>query len=442
MNAKLLLIIAVVAAALVAAAVVFTGKGTKTTTVVATKPKFLPNLAAEVNDIARIEIATSKDKMEVVRIDDKWTLPQSSNYPVKLDPVRNLLLDLANLKTLESKTANPELYPRLEVEDITKENAASRQVRLFDEKNEEKLALIVGKDEYKAGSGETTNKYVRKVGDPQAWLVEGGIRFTTVPSSWLEIELTNILPARARRIAILHKDGERVESLKEDQNALNYTLVTQPEGRELKSETITSEMSRMFGNLRFEDVKPRSELDLEGKEIATATLETYDGLRVVAHVFKVEEKEWVTFEATADESVIEAENQRRTDDAEKATKAAEVAAKAAANEDGKPASDTAPEVKPVEPELIKPEDIKKEVDDINAKFGSWAYIIPDYLNVRFTRRNEYFLKEVNAEDESAATGGEGYDQPASLLIPDSIPAPGELPSIVTPDADTSPVLVQ
>ncbi|HXM71095.1 MAG TPA: hypothetical protein VN970_08175, partial [Thermoanaerobaculia bacterium] len=79
-----------------------------------------PGLAKEINDAAKLTVETADRKITVERKGDAWVVADKYDYPAKFDLVKQELVGLAQLKTVEAKTAEPSLYARLEVEDVSR----------------------------------------------------------------------------------------------------------------------------------------------------------------------------------------------------------------------------------------------------------------------------------------------------------------------------------
>ena len=85
----------------------------------------LPGLMDRVNDIDRVVISGHGGTVATLsKGDGQWRVEELDGYPADWSRLQALLSDLAQMETLEAKTANPEYYPRLSVEDVTAEGAA------------------------------------------------------------------------------------------------------------------------------------------------------------------------------------------------------------------------------------------------------------------------------------------------------------------------------
>ncbi|MEO8376616.1 MAG: DUF4340 domain-containing protein [Candidatus Sumerlaeota bacterium] len=418
MNTKFIATIGVIALLLAVGGFVASSKHDKKTTVddlaqLKKNEPFFPGLGSKLEDISKIELTGPKDKITVTKKDDKWTVAESDDYIAREDSIRNLLTDFGNIKKLEPKTSSDALYSRIGVEDSPKDDSEGKLIKLYDKSGSEAAALIVGKDDYSsAEEGKGPNKFVRKPGEKQSWLVAGNIRAIMGKPNWVKADFLDIPANRIKSVEVVHKDGDRVELVKANEKAPAYDLKTKPEGREAKDATATAEASRILSGLRFDDVKQRDSLKLDDADSsATTTIRTFDGLVFKSAIHHIGDKDYVTFAVTVDDSAIASANDARKAEyeKEKAAVAAQTPAPTPAPVEGQPAPTAAASPTPVpEPTLLEPEKIKKEADDLNARLSPWAFNVPPYYRDRMMRKNEYFLKEVKKEGEAAtppATNG-------------------------------------
>src|SRR5579863_3783513 len=76
-----------------------------------------PKLAEQLGDLAWMRISRGNAKTDFNLIAGRWTVVEKGNYPAAPGKVRRLLLALAGLTLVEPKTARPELFSRLGLDD-------------------------------------------------------------------------------------------------------------------------------------------------------------------------------------------------------------------------------------------------------------------------------------------------------------------------------------
>jgi uncharacterized protein DUF4340 len=398
MNKKLLIMSGVVA--LVVAAIALTVSSNQDAkqkiTVKEGKDYLFPGLLDNLNQIAKINLEDGNTSLTMVKISDTWCLSNEDNYPVEMSRIRENLIKLGNMTLETEKTNNPELYSRIQVEDVIP-GATGKQIDLYDEKGDEIASVILGKVENSAGDA---HQFIRKTNEKSSWLTKGNLTLDMNSNGWLDKEALNIDGKRPASVTITHNDGseEVVEATRID-SSTKFELKSLPEGREIKSATSTREFSRIMGGLSFSEVKLREKLALPKTPTTTTVVQTFDGLVLTANTYSTDGKSWVTtFNAKADEGIIKKENSLRQQEADEVNKAAEEAAATAATETQEGDSEVIGPPK-VEADLIDAKEIVKEAEELDAKISQWAYTFPSYITERFTRNNEYYLKEVVVEEE-------------------------------------------
>ena len=86
----------------------------------------LPGAAAQVNDIDWLRL-TSGGKVTVTTLKREgsvWVVEEASAYRADWGRLKTLLTGLSQAEVVEAKTANPDYYPRLGVEDVSAPAAA------------------------------------------------------------------------------------------------------------------------------------------------------------------------------------------------------------------------------------------------------------------------------------------------------------------------------
>ncbi len=136
----------------------------------------LPGLADKLGEVASVEVRAHRPRTDLCprRRQLARRRKRATTRPTP-GKIRRIVLALADMTLVEPKTAKPDLYPRLEVEDPGK--GKSTLVTIKDKSGAALARLIVGKQRYdRLGEG-NDGVYVRKPGDPQSWLARGVARF-------------------------------------------------------------------------------------------------------------------------------------------------------------------------------------------------------------------------------------------------------------------------
>lgn len=337
---------------------------------------FVPGLLDRVNAVTRVTIRSAESSVNLERTDDRWVMPDKAGYPVDFEKLRRMLLNLARIETVERRTTKPELYSKLQVEDVDAPDAKSVQVTVH--AGDELLAdVIIGRTR---PTGEGGGLFVRRVGEEQAWLAEGELRPDRQLVSWLDRNIVNVDQRRIWTVTITHADGERVVVAKDQPAPGDYSLRSPiPEERQPKPAYDLSALPSITDFLILEDVRPASELDFATPAV-TGEFVSYDGLRLIMDAIEDEGTMWVRVKADTVEPHPEA--------------ASFVSANA-----GKDSAEgrTADLFKTVE-------EVAAEAETINARTSGWAYRLTDFKTGKLRSRIEDLTQpvETNSQEKPAA----------------------------------------
>jgi hypothetical protein len=85
----------------------------------------IPDLQKQVNDLDRLRVSGPGGEpiATLLRGDGSWRVEETNGYRADWNQIRTLLADLAQAEVVERKTANPDYYTRLGVEDTSAPDA-------------------------------------------------------------------------------------------------------------------------------------------------------------------------------------------------------------------------------------------------------------------------------------------------------------------------------
>ena len=195
-------------------------------------------------------------------------MEQAQNYFVDVDRLTAFLRTLSAAQTVEEKTAKPEYYPRLGVEDISADGA-SVEVGLF-WSNQNKHILF--------GNAQGEYRYARVADQPTAWLIDADLNFSLDASGLVSFGVSQYHGDRgAKNQTSSTSDGEvnqllfvvRMASIKQMmcRKAVNSNIASYCKLRSVQ---------HLF-NLDFDQVRPASNSETD----AVTTFQLSDGARVV-----------------------------------------------------------------------------------------------------------------------------------------------------------------
>jgi hypothetical protein len=189
--------------------------------------------------------------------------------------LKKLLVDLSRAEIIEAKTANPDYYDRLGVQDVSSQGASGLMIEFAQDSG--LPSLIVGK----AAQGRT-GQYVRLKESAASALIDRQLDIPEEQSSWLDEAIIDINDAEVVEVTIGHPDGETVKISKVSADDENFELQDIPEGRKIKSDWTVNAPANALAALTLEAVAPQQELDWSAP--LRFSVMTADGLLVETEV--------------------------------------------------------------------------------------------------------------------------------------------------------------
>lgn len=312
----------------------------------------LPDLAGQVNDVSFLRLRGAGGEVLATfrREQDQWRLEEMQSYPADWERLRTLLADLSQSTIAEVKTSNPELYPRLGVEDVSGEDAAGVLVE-FDK--------ATGLDSVIVGNAPTgrDGQYVRLAGSDTSLLIDRGLDVPEDPVQWLNRSIIDISRDEVVEVTISHPDGDQVSARRASADDENFDLQGVPDGREISSNWSVNALAGGLASLRLEQVAEDS--DMDWSEATVFALLTADGMRVNGWLIEREGEFWIRLGASA----YQAMDQKVESEDGEARKFAEA--------------------------------LSERVIGINERVSGWAYRIQQYQFDTLTKRMEDLLKPVD-----------------------------------------------
>jgi len=371
MNAKNLIILTVITLIVVVAAMLLTQPPKETVTT--EKQLVFPNLMAALNDVAQIQMATKDEKFTLQRQGNQWLLKEKHNYPVALEKVRNVLYGLAELATLEAKTADPARYAKIGVEELAEKEAKSTLVTLKKSNDEVLANLLVGNSRPAKIDSTRQEIYLRKPGEKQAWLALGSLPLEKKATEWLDKQIFDVDSKRVRQVTVTQADGHSFKIFKATAKDDNYQLADMPKGATLKASPYDlNQIANVLSNLTFNDIKLEKEFEFKKEASHTAILTTFDGLEVTLTTTSKEGKYYAKFAAALGPVPEPLKAESPKEDNKK--------------DDKKPATEDKEKPKTVA-------EVKKEIEALKSKIGGWVFEIPQYKFNVLLKKREDLLEE-------------------------------------------------
>ena len=371
-GTRSVLILAV--ATLVAVGAVFFVERESSTTDHGGKAVF-PALLEQVNSVDRIRVTGNEGAFTLARDGDRWVVEEKERYAADPDRVHKLLLGAAGMKRVEPKTSNPELYPKLWLEDPSGEDAKSVGFVLENASGTALADWVLGDRRPSKSDASRTELFIRVADNPMAWLVEGSVPGGPTIIGWVDRMVARIDRERLRDVEVVHADGATVAVNRPGPEDTDFSLQGVPADRETDSQYRVNDIGRLLEDLRFEDVAPSSSLDFSGSVDKRVRITTFDGLRVDLETVMRDGEAWVQLRAEVDEALVEASG------------------------DGAGASGGADaETKKTSGALLALDDVRAEAERLNARWKGWAYELPSYKRDYIAKRMDELTRAIEGTD--------------------------------------------
>ncbi len=350
-----------------------------------------PGLAERLEHLKTFRLSAKEPLLTIERADDDggFVVRERHGYPADLGKLRGYLLRLSESRLLEAKTANPERFAGLGLEDPGTEGASSTLLELVF--SDGQFSLLIGRY-----NGQGTGTFVRRPGENQSWLASGDLTVERDAVRWIARELIDLPSGKIERLELLRPDGETIRATKAKEEEANFTVENLPPGRELSGEWAPGALAGLLSSLQVEDVQPATEHPVPADAL-TLTYQTFDRRRYAMRLWKKDDAHFLVISAELLPAPEPAPEDRPPQaagdvaDGEKSEPGAQQEAAAEAKEGGTPAAggEGAASASAAPPSR---ESLLREVERFNALVAGWVYRIPAWKYSAVDKRMEDLLK--------------------------------------------------
>ena len=305
----------------------------------------LPGLADQLNHIDRLVVTGAGNEPLAILLKgaERWVAENADRYPANVGRIRRNLIELAEARIIETKTAKPEFYDRLGVQDISDESASG--IRMDISGGDYSIGVIIGQTSLRGGE----LAYVRLADSAQSYLVSAKLTPGRRKADWLERSLFDIPSRDMRSVRIEHPDGEIVRISKPSPDATDFTVHDIPDGRELTFPGAANGIGSALAGLELDDVVAATNFDPGSVPPVLTHFETFDGLAIDAKGWRVGDHYMFAFTVAAPQTEAES------------------------NANGKDSATDTP-------------DPAERAKALNTKVDGWIYRLPSYKADEFIKR--------------------------------------------------------
>ena len=292
----------VTAIAVIGAAVVVAER--RPATALAQGQRLFGGLENRLGGAQTIEIAKHDGKFVIARRGDGWVVPDKSDYPARAEMVRNALVGLAELDTVEAKTANPELYGRLNLQDPSADGSKAVQITVKGAEDAVLASLLIGKKRTPpvgaaSPGGASDMIYVRKAGDAQTWLVLGQLDIRDAALDWTQRDVIDLAGDKIVSVDLQKPDAKPLVVFREKPDDKDFKIRDMPPGKTIKSQWDVNGLADVLASLTFDDVAKDGAFPV-GPAKATDRFSTTDGLTVTVTLLPKDGETWTKIEASGE----------------------------------------------------------------------------------------------------------------------------------------------
>ena len=187
----------------------------------------------KVDDVASIDIVEPKATVTLVRGDRGWTVKERGDYPADVEPIRDLLLKLQELKVVQAEGLSDAVKPRLQLaapDAGAKPEETGTAVDLKGRDGKSVAKLVLGKKTVKEmkipglPGAVPSGRYVWVAADPQRVSVvnESFGNVVAKPEQWLSKELLRF--ERPKSITTFGPDGKEKWAVSKDKEDAEWKL--------------------------------------------------------------------------------------------------------------------------------------------------------------------------------------------------------------------------
>jgi hypothetical protein len=253
-----------------------------------------PALATKLDEVASVTVSHNGTTLTFTRDGDGWLAAEKGNYPANAAKISQIVRAMADLTLVEPKTREANLYPRLEVEDPG--SGKSALISINDKPGGVLAQLIVGKRRYDRLGGGNDGVYLRKPGDPQAWLARGSLDASGDLASWLDRRILDIPENKIARVTLTQADGAKLVIARTAPDA-KFTVEDAPADAKFKGESTIAGPATALETLDLDGVEPAGKLPVPDKDVVTASFATFDGMTVDVRLVERDKTNWIAISA-------------------------------------------------------------------------------------------------------------------------------------------------
>jgi hypothetical protein len=331
--------------------------------------KVFADLAPALGESGEIRLSKGDGSRTTLRKQPAGWMVVERHFPADATRVRELVLNMVEMKVIEPKTSDPANYARLGVEAPDKPSSASTLVEVV--AGNKTWSLLVGRN------AEGRSIYVRKPKEAMSALVEPALSVDPDQKRWIDRQLTDIPGANVHDVSVKPASGPAYLLTRARRGDADLALSPVPRGRKAASGMTIDAQADTLSAFHFDDL--HAPAATPPAAVDSATLRTFDGQVFEFAGHKDGDKAYVSVTASRDPALAAQFEEKPVEEkpAEKpAAKAAATGTPATAK--GTPAANGSalPEHPAPDKAGAKPAD--RTVEQLTARAAGVEFEIPMY----------------------------------------------------------------
>ena len=275
-------------------AVVFGGQA-KPDTASGTSTPWLAGLKGDLGVITRLRFSQGKSVSTLIRQGEDWGVSERGGYGVDRERLGDLLKELAAARALEQKTAKPEFFARLGLDDADKEGSAAVLVEIWRDAEAPAWRVLIGN----AAEGRE-GRYVRLADSNETWLVDRSPQAFAEPTDWIDRRVLNLEFDGVERVTRTVADGSGFEAARSAKDQPSLTVASLPKGSKPRYDSVFDAAARAVLTAEAEDVRKADAALFSGSALARNRIRFFDGLLLDIDAVKAADGNWIRVTATVD----------------------------------------------------------------------------------------------------------------------------------------------
>lgn len=251
---------------------------------------FYPALLDQSNDITSLTISQKKKSTSLSKQPPEWEVTNKDGFTANSRQVRQLILQIADLRIVEPKTSLVSHHKKLGLQEIKTKGGSGTLITLSS-KDGNLVSLIVGK---KPTGTFSSQHYVRRSGEDETWLVQGKLDAPADPIKWTDSSIMSIDTKNIEEVTITRPKETAITITKKNAKEEFFSLNELPDGFRTKSEATLSSIGAILLNLRFNDVRSAKQVS-NLKASQETTVRTFDQITIRMVDYEIGEKLFTKF---------------------------------------------------------------------------------------------------------------------------------------------------